>query len=176
MKNFKTFLNESYANWENDEPVSYAKHLEKTFGSPDEMTDSQLCWFNKDGFKRIVIKDEYILHGSPAPHYDFIYCYIDSRVPEKFAEPLAESSGSILIDYLKGEVGARCGSITANATTLNYVLDVVAERVSPTKMEYERRILEMKRMFNDGEKYELEWWPDESGDADPKNKYYIKGD
>ena len=170
MKNFKTFLNESYANWENDEPVSYAKHLEKTFGSPDEMTDSQLCWFNKDGFKRIVIKDEYILHGSPAPHYDFIYCYIDSRVPEKFAEPLAESSGSILIDYLKGEVGARCGSITANATTLNYVLDVVAERVSPTKMEYERRILEMKRMFNDGEKYELEWWPDESGDADPKNK------
>ena len=174
MKNFKTFLNESYANWENDEPVSYAKHLEKTFGSPDEMTDSQLCWFNKDGFKRIVIKDEYILHGSPAPHYDFIYCYIDSRVPEKFAEPLAESSGSILIDYLKGEVGARCGSITANATTLNYVLDVVAERVSPTKMEYERRILEMKRMFNDGEKYELEWWPDESGDADPKNKYYIK--
>ena len=176
MKNFKTFLNESYSNWENDEPVSYAKHLEKTFGSPDEMTDSQLCWFNKDGFKRIVIKDEYILHGSPAPHYDFIYCYIDSRVPEKFAEPLAESSGSILIDYLKGEVGARCGSITANATTLNYVLDVVAERVSPTKMEYERRILEMKRMFNDGEKYELEWWPDESGDADPKNKYYIKGD
>ena len=30
----------------------------------------------------------------------------------------------------------------------------------------------MKKMFSDGKKYELEWWPDESGDADPKNEYY----
>ena len=172
MKSFLSYLTEEYAYWENEEPVKYSKHLEKTFGKPDEMTNSQLCWFNKDGFKRIVVKDEYILHGSPAPHYDFIYCYIDLQVPEKFAEPLAESSGSILIDFLKGEVGARCGSITANATTLNYVLDVVAERVQPSKKEYEKRILGMKKMFKNGEKYELEWWPDESNDADPKNKYY----
>ena len=128
-------IEENYNAWTNKEPVEYAKHLEKTFGKPDEITDSQLCWFAKDGFKRIVIKDEYILHGSPAPHYDFIYCYIDLIVPEKYARALAESSGSILIDYLKGEVGARCGSITANATTLNYVLDVVAERVKPSKKE-----------------------------------------
>ena len=77
-----------------------------------------------------------------------------------------------MIDYLKGEVGARCGSLTANATTLNYVLDVVAERVAPSKKEYEKRILGMKKMFADGEKYELDWWSDESGDADPKNEYY----
>ena len=172
MKTFKSFIKESYDNWTNEEPVNYAKHLESTFGSPDEMTDSQLCWFSKDGFKRIVVKDEYILHGSPAPHYDFVYCYVDQKVPEKFAQALAESSGSILIDYLKGEVGARCGSLTANATTLNYVLDVVAERVAPSKKEYEKRILGMKKMFADGEKYELDWWPDESGDADPKNPYY----
>ena len=172
MKTFRSFIKESYDNWENEEPVNYAKHLENTFGSPDEMTNSQLCWFNKDGFKRIVVKDEYILHGSPAPHYDFVYCYVDQKVPEKFAQALAESSGSILIDYLKGEVGARCGSLTANATTLNYVLDVVAERVAPSKKEYEKRILGMKKMFADGEKYELDWWSDESGDADPKNPYY----
>ena len=171
----RNMMGESYNSWTNKEPVEYAKHLEKTFGKPDEMTDSQLCWFAKDGFKRIVIKDEYILHGSPAPHYDFIYCYIDLKVPEKFANALAESSGSIMVDYLKGEVGARCGSITANATTLNYVLDVVAGRVAPSKKEYEKRILEMKGMFEKGQKYTTDWWPDESNDADPKNKYYAEG-
>ena len=169
------YIPESYNNWTNQEPVEYAKHLSKTFGAPDEMTDSQLCWFAKDGFKRIVIKDEHILHGSPAPHYDFIYCYVDIAVPEKFARALAESSGSIMIDYLKGEVGARCGSLTANACTLNYVLDVVAERVAPSKAEYEKRILEMRRMFDSGREWSVDWWPDESGDADPKNQYYAEG-
>ena len=172
MKKFKIYLKENYSNWTNEEPVEYAKHLEKTFGKPDEITDSQLCWFAKDGFKRIVIKDEHILHGSPAPHYDFIYCYIDLQVPEEMATPLAKSSGSIMVDYLKGEVGARCGSITANATTLNYCLDVVSGRVKPSKEEYEKRILGMKKMFSTGKKYELDWWPDESNDADPKNPYY----
>lgn len=171
----KRMFGESYTAWTNEEPVEYAKHLEKTFGKPDEMTNSQLCWFSKDGFKRIVIKDEYILHGSPAPHYDFIYCYIDLKVPEKFAKALAESSGSILIDFLKGEVGARCGSITANACTLNYVLDVVAERVKPSKQEYEKRILGMRKMFETGKTFTTEWWPDETKDADPKNQYYAEG-
>ena len=117
MKTFRKYLKESYSNWKNEEPVKYSQHLEKTFGKPDEMTDSQVIWYSKDGFKRIVIKDEHILHASPSPHYDFIYCYIDLQVPEEMATPLAESSGSIMIDFLKGEVGARCGSITANATS-----------------------------------------------------------
>ena len=30
----------------------------------------------------------------------------------------------------------------------------------------------MKDMFKKGKRYELDWWPDESGDADPKNPYY----
>mgnify|MGYP000250467869 CR=1 FL=1 len=166
---------ENYGNWEHKEPVEYAKHLQKTFGSPNEITNSQLCWFNKDGFKRIVVKDEYILHASPAPHYDFIYCYVDLQVPAKFGSILAESSGSIMIDYLKGEVGARCGSLTANATTLNYVMDVVSGRVTPSKKEYEKRILSMQAMFNSGKRYTTDWWPDDTGDADPKSKYYAEG-
>ena len=28
-------------------------------------------------------------------------------------------------------------------------------------------LLAMKDMFEKGERYELDWWPDESGDADP---------
>jgi len=60
-----TFLEHSthYSNWQNEEPVNYAKKLEKHFGVPDELTDKQAVWYGKDGFKMIVVKDEYILHG-----------------------------------------------------------------------------------------------------------------
>ena len=167
-------LTENYDNWDHNESADYSKHLEKTFGMPDEVTDEQTVWHNVDGFKRIVCRDEYILHGSPAPHYDFIYCYIDLEVPEDLSDELAKCSGSILIDHLKNEVGARCGSLTANATTLNFVLDVVAGRVKPVKDEYEKRILDMKDMFDNGQRYELDWWPDESDDADPSNPYYAE--
>ena len=164
-----------YSAWDHDESANYSLHLEKTFGAPDEMTDEQTVWHNKDGFKRIVCRDEYILHGSPAPHYDFIYCYVDLEVPESLSDELAKCSGSILIDHLKNEVGARCGSLTANATTLNFVMDVVAGRVEPEKKEYEKRILGMKDKFERGMTYSLDWWPDESNDADPENPYYAEG-
>jgi len=168
-------VGDKYSTWDHKEPAEYSKHLEKTFGAPDEMTDEQTVWHNKDGFKRIVCRDEYILHGSPAPHYDFIYCYVDIEVPEDLSDELANCSGSILIDHLKNEVGARCGSLTANATTLNFVLDVVAGRVEPTKEEYEKRILGMKDKFERGMRYTLDWWPDESNDADPENPFYAEG-
>ena len=168
-------ITENYSNWDHQESADYSKHLEKTFGAPDEMTDEQTVWHNKDGFKRIVCRDEYILHCCPAPHYDFVYSYIDLEVPENLSDELANCSGSILIDHLKNEVGARCGSLTANATTLNFVMDVTAGRTEPTKDEYEKRILGMKDMFDKGDKYELDWWPDESGDADPENPYYAEG-
>jgi hypothetical protein len=162
----------SLSQWKNKEPVEYAQYLTKHFGSPEELTDKRAIWYNKDGFKRIEVLDEYILHASPLPHYDFVYCYVDLKVPLNLASKLAESSESITIDFLKNEVGARCASLSANAVTLNYVLDVVEGRVAPSKKEYESRIKSMKNMFASGKKFELDWWPDESGDADPKNPYY----
>jgi hypothetical protein len=164
-----------YSAWDHEESAEYSKHLEETFGEPDEMTDEQTVWHNIDGFKRVVCRDEYILHGSPAPHYDFVYSYIDLEVDEDLSDELAKCSGSILIDHLKNEVGARCGSLTANAVTLNFCLDVVYGRVEPVLEEYEKRILAMKDMFERGMKYSLDWWPDESNDADPENPYYAEG-
>ena len=76
--------------------------------------------------------------------------------------------------HLKNEVGARCGSLTANATTLNFVLDVVAGRAVLLKKNTKNAYLAMKDMFEKGERYELDWWPDESGDADPENPYYAE--
>ncbi len=164
----------NYSKWDHPEAADYSEFLEKTFGEPDEATDEQTVWHNKDGFKRIVVRDEYILHGSPAPHYDFVYSYIDLEVDEDLSDELAKCSGSILIDHLKNEVGARCGSLTANAVTLNFCLDVVYGRTQPVKEEYEKRILDMKKMFKDGERYELDWWSDEADDADPNNPYYAE--
>ena len=161
-----------YTNWDHKESVSYSQYLESHLGAPDEFTNEQAVWHNKDGFKRIVCRDEYILHTSPAPHYDFVYSYVDLEVPESLSDELANCSGSILIDHLKNEVGARCGSLTANATTINFVMDVVAGRAKPIKEVYEKRILDMMDMSEKGKHYTLDWWPDETGDADPENPYY----
>ena len=62
--------------------------------------------------------------------------------------------------------------MTANAVTLNFCLDVAAGRTKPVPDEYERRIKEMKAMFENGEKWSVDWWPDEASDADPKNPFY----
>jgi hypothetical protein len=162
----------SYSNWNNAEPVKYAKHLEKFFGKPKELTDNRAIWHDVDSFKRIEVLDEYIMHASPAPHHDFVYCYLDLKVPTNLANKLAESSESITIDFLKNEVGARCASLAANAVTLNYVMDVVEKKITPSKQAYEKRIMDMHAMFENGKRFQLDWWPDTTKDTDPKNPYY----
>ena len=158
--------------WKNDEPAGYVKQLAKFFKNPDELTHMRAVWYNKDGFKRIEVLDEFILHSSPLPHYDYVYSYVDLKVPHNLSDVLAKSSESILIDHLKGEVGARCASLSANAVTLQYVMDVVEGNIRPSKSEYEKRIKSMKKMFTDGKRFELDWWPDVTKDTDPKNPYY----
>jgi len=143
--------------WRNEEPVTFVKSLTKKLGQPDELTENRAVWYDKDGFKRIEVKDEYILHCCPAPHYDYVYSTVDLHVPKKFVRVLAESSESILLDLLKNEVSARCATLSANAVTLNYVLDVVSERVQGGKEEYEKRI---KQLYKNKLNPDPEWWPD----------------
>jgi hypothetical protein len=78
-------------------------------------------------------------------------------VPKKYVRVFAESSESILLDLLKNEVSARCATLSANAVTLNYVLDVVSGRVEGGKAEYESRI---KQLYKNKLKPDPEWWPD----------------
>lgn len=153
-------LNESQnptLDWRNDEPKKFVAALTKKLGAPDEITANRAVWYDKDGFKRIEVLDEYILHCCPAPHYDFVYSTIDLHVPKKFVRVLADSSESILLDLLKNEVSARCATLSANAVTLNYVLDVVSERVKGSKEEYESRI---KRLYKNRLDPDPDWWPD----------------
>ena len=153
-------LNESQnptLDWRNDEPKKFVAALTKKLGAPDEITANRAVWYDKDGFKRIEVLDEYILHCCPAPHYDFVYSTIDLHVPKKFVRVLADSSESILLDLLKNEVSARCATLSANAVTLNYVLDVISERVKGSKEEYESRI---KRLYKNRLDPDPDWWPD----------------
>ena len=143
--------------WRNDEPVELVKSLTKKLGQPDELTANRAVWYDQDGFKRIEVMDEYTLHCCPEPHYDFVYSTIDLHVPKKFVRVLAESSESILLDLLKNEVSARCATLSANAVTLNYVLDVVSGRVQGSKEEYETRI---KNLYKNKLQPDPEWWPD----------------
>ena len=143
--------------WKNDEPRKMVQTLTKRLGSPSEITDSQAVWYDKDGFKSIQVQDEYILHCCPEPHYDFVYSTIDLHVPKKFVRVLADSSESILLDLLKNEVTARCATLSANAVTLNYVMDVVSGRVKGSKEEYEKRI---RQLYKNRLDPDPEWWPD----------------
>ena len=145
------------AQWRNSEPVTFVKSLTKKLGQPDELTENRAVWYDKDGFKRIEVLDEYVLHCCPEPHYDFVYSTVDLHVPMKFVRVLAESSESILLDLLKNEVSARCATLSANAVTLNYVLDVVSQRVEGGKDEYEKRI---KQLYKNKLNPDPEWWPD----------------
>ena len=155
-------LNESQnflKDWGNAEPAEFARSLTKKFGQPDESTPDRMIWHDRDGFKRIEVQDEYIMHCCPEPHYDFVYSTIDLHVPKKFVRVLADSSESILLDLLKNEVTARCATLSANAVTLNYVLDVVSGRVKGSKQEYERRI---RALYKNRLDPDPEWWPDET--------------
>jgi len=147
----------SLAQWRNQEPVLFVKSLIKKLGQPNELTENRAVWYDKDGFKRIEVLDEYVLHCCPEPHYDFVYSTVDLHVPKKFVRVLAESSESILLDLLKNEVSARCATLSANAVTLNYVLDVVSGRVQGSKEEYEKRI---KQLYKNKLNPDPEWWPD----------------
>ena len=159
MKSFKSIVEsaDTLGQWNNKEPVNYVKHLSKFFGSPEELTSKRATWYNKDGFKRIEILDEFILHTSPIPHYDYVYSYVDIKVPHELSDDLAMSSESILIDHLKGEVGGRCATLSANAVTIQYVIDVVEGNVKPSKAEYEKRI---KQLYKNKLNPDPEWWPD----------------
>jgi hypothetical protein len=91
-----------------------------------------------------------------------VYSTIDLHVPKKYVRVLADSSESILLDLLKNEVTARCATLSANAVTLNYVLDVVSGRVQGSKEEYERRI---KALYKNRLDPDPDWWPDQTGEV-----------
>lgn len=137
-------VNDVLKHFRHKDAAEYGKSLIKEFGQPDQFTDSCLVWYNISQFTETYLQDESIPHEFPAPHRDFCYSTKVIPVDTKFAKTLAHTTGSIIIDGLKNQVTARCGSITANAITLGFVQDLVDGKISnnpeKAKKEYGRRI------------------------------------
>lgn len=135
------------AHFSHPEPRKYINKLENWLGSPSVEGKEIVEWeqsvtpeLKGTPYLRITVRDEYIPHSFPAKHHDFVYSVAKIQVTSNQACELLKVSGSILIDLLKNEVGARCGGLTANDVTLSFVLDVVQGKAKATKDEYKRRI------------------------------------
>lgn len=142
-------LNEEskYTNgWENSDAVEYANKLIEFYGEPTESTSKLLFWDNITPFKYVYIMDESIPHRFPEPHRDYVYSTIELDLSPYLVGLCAYVTGSIIVDGLKNEVTARCGTLYANAVTLGFVEDLKNGNVSTDKNEakdeYARRITE----------------------------------
>jgi hypothetical protein len=124
--------------WPKD-PQESAQRLVDYYGQPDEVSASQLTWFNtKDGWKRTVLSREEVPHNFPAPHTDFLEQFIDYRVPIDKYSALAEYDGSVMVERTKGELSARCGGTSMNFVAINLAHDIVQGRrtVAEARAEY----------------------------------------
>ena len=134
MKTFKNLYHEqmsakdSLDDWKHDDAKAFAESLIKDYGQPDEVTQTMVKWyklgaFGGDGTKEMetYVVDESIPHSFPDPHRDFVYTVMEIKVPSHMLDTLGHVTGSIVYDGLKKTVTARCGSLEANALTLQFV-------------------------------------------------------
>ena len=157
MKTFKKIYHEqmsakdSIDDWKHDDAKAFAESLIKDYGQPDEVTQTMVKWyklgaFGGDGTKEMetYVIDESIPHSFPDPHRDFVYTVMEIKVPSHMLDTLGHVTGSIVYDGLKKTVTARCGSLEANALTLQFVKDLVEGKIKNdndvAKKEYANRI------------------------------------
>ena len=127
----------SLKNWKHDDAKSFAEELIKKYGKPDEVTETMVKWYKLQpgkgvfGFdaKETYVIDESIPHSFPDPHRDFVYTVMEIKVPSDMLDTLGHVTGSIVYDGLKETVTARCGSLEANALTLQFVKDLVDGKI-----------------------------------------------
>lgn len=130
--------------FECEQASDYGFKLIEAFGQPDGAMYNQLYWKKADQMRHITLKDEQIEHNFPKEHLDFVYSSWEMEVPEHLHSLFAYVTGSIIIDGLKSLVTARCGTLHANATTLQFVKDVIdgkaPQQLEEAKQEYADRI------------------------------------
>lgn len=133
--------------WQHKDAIKYARKMYNAYGRPRLLTPTKsntvrgtAVWDNIQGFDTVTVKDESVLHTFPAPHRDYVYSTVTFNVPPEYVTPLKEVSESIMFDELNEKVTARCHNLAANATTIQFVKDVVDGNVAPTKNNYKMRI------------------------------------
>jgi len=155
------------SNWENEKAQKYASILIEKYGEPKVKGKKMLLWedlelideetyeYKVKKIDKVYIIDESIPHSFPADHIDYVYSTLKipqiqakdgvSTIDPDLVGKFAGVTGSIIIDGLKGEATARCGDLVANDVTLNFVLDSINGKVEPSKDEYGKRILSLKK-------------------------------
>lgn len=112
------------ADWP-DAPKRGAEQMLRQYGPPNEATPTQLFWYRKGPWKRIVVTRDVVIHNFPAPHSDYLTQWIDYAVPVDKFDEIGRFDGSCLVDRTAGEAGARCDSEAANLITLNLMHEIV---------------------------------------------------
>jgi hypothetical protein len=116
-------------------------------GEPDEVTPSNLVWYDVSGCKRVIASKAYFHHDFPVAHTDSVESVIDLRVPpEKFSH-LARFDGSVVAERTAGEVSARCHDEQANFLALNLTRDIISGVKTPEEARayYGKEFLDFRR-------------------------------
>jgi hypothetical protein len=107
-----------------------ANRMTKTYGTPDEVTDTMLVWYNNGPWKKTIISREEVPHRFPKPHSDVLEQTIDYKVPPEKFDDLARYDGSVILERTKGTMSARCDREVANFLALNLAHDIINDRRS----------------------------------------------
>jgi len=121
--------------WYHKEPREYYKRCVEMFGKPTAESNKKggfAFWKTKGLFHEHILRDEYVKHCVPRPHYDYFYSSIKYHVPKTKVMDVLKISGSLNYDGLKKLLTARCGGIGANYATI-----YLAMMVSDGKMTIE---------------------------------------
>lgn len=115
--------------WYHKEPREYYKRCVEMFGKPTAESNKKggfAFWKTKGLFHEHILRDEYVKHCVPRPHYDYFYSSIKYHVPKTKVMDVLKISGSLNYDGLKKLLTARCGGIGANYATI-YLAMMVAD-------------------------------------------------
>lgn len=138
-------------------------------GEPDEISESQLIWYGRKPWKRLVATKTFFEHRFPTEHIDAVESVIDYHVPvEKFSE-LAAFDGSVIVERTAGEVSARCHDEQANMLALNLMHDIVTGKKSAeaAREYYAKEFLDYRRKKPTPYMEKLHFAIDNSDTADP---------
>lgn len=156
------------ADWPEDAREA-AQLVVDQYGEPDEISDTNVTWFEPGPWKRIVASRDVYQHNFPAPHRDSIESVIDYRVPPEKISEIVEFDGSIIVERTVGEVSARCHDEQANFLALNLMHDIVVGRrtVEEARAYYAKEFTDYRRKLPTPYMEGLRFRPGHGDTADP---------
>lgn len=131
------------ADWP-EESRKAAREMGQKYGTPHEVTQTQLVWYEHGPWKRAILTREGTPHDWPSPHVDVLEQVIDFRVDPKRVDELAQFDGSVIVERTKGELSARCGGEAANFLAINLARDIATGKrsVEEARTFYEQAMAE----------------------------------